>query len=81
MTTISFAADIKPLFTKMDRNHMLNLVGMFDLWDFEDVKANASAIYEAVKSGGMPPPDSGEERWPASQVDIFKAWMDGGFQP
>jgi hypothetical protein len=29
--TVSFAADIKPLVTAMNRSHMLNLVGMFDL--------------------------------------------------
>jgi hypothetical protein len=78
---LSFAADIKPLFTAMDRDHMLNQVGMFDLWSYDDVKANASAIYSAVKNGTMPPPSSGEKRWPSTQVDKFKQWMDGGFQP
>jgi hypothetical protein len=79
--TVSFASDIKPLFTAMDRDHMLNEVGMFDLWSYDDVKTNANAIYRAVKNGSMPPPGDGEDRWPASQVDTFKQWMDGGFQP
>jgi hypothetical protein len=78
---ISFATDIKPLFSALDQDHMLNQVGMFDLWKYDDVKANASAIYGAVKAGSMPPPDSGEQRWPQSQVDTFKQWMDDGFQP
>ena len=79
--TVSFAADIKPLFTAMDRDHMLNQVGMFDLWSYDDVKANANAIYGAVKKGSMPPPGDGEDRWSTSQVDKFKLWMDGGYQP
>jgi len=78
---ISFAADIKPLFTAMDQDHMLNQVGMFDLWSHSDVKANANTIYGAVFNGSMPPPGSGEARWPQSQIDKFKAWMDGGFEP
>lgn len=78
---LSFVTDIKPLFSAMDQDHMLNQVGLFDLWKYNDVKANASAIYNSVKNGSMPPPGSGETRWPQSQVDKFKQWMDGGFQP
>lgn len=78
---LSFAADIKPLFTAMDQDHMLNQIGLFDLWSYADVKANADAIYSAVKNGNMPPPGSGESQWPASQVDKFKQWIDGGLQP
>lgn len=78
---LSFATDIKPLFTTMDQDHMLNQVGLFDLWKYDDVKANADAILAAVKDGSMPPSGSGEPAWPPSQVDKFKQWMDGGFQP
>ena len=51
---LSFATDIKPMFTAMDQDHMLNQQGMFNLWDYNDVKTNASAILGAVKSGRMP---------------------------
>jgi len=78
---LSFVTDIKPMFTAMDQDHMLNQVGMFDLWNYNDVKANADAIYEAVKDGSMPPPDSGEAPWSASQVSKFKQWIDDGLQP
>ncbi len=64
----------------MDQDHMLNQVGMFDLWSYDDVKANADAILGAVIDGSMPPPDSGEARWLQSQIDKFKQWMDDGFQ-
>src|ERR1017187_6710565 len=75
------STDIKPLFTAMDQDHMLNQVGLFDLWSYSDVKANANAIYGAVKDGSMPPPGSGEAPWPQSQVDKLKQWIDGGLQP
>ena len=71
----SFARDIKPLFTAMDREHMM---GSFDLWDYEDVKANASGIYSTVEGGSMPPSGSGEPRWSADMVALFKSWMDEG---
>jgi hypothetical protein len=29
----------------------------------------------------MPPSDSGEQPWSQDQVALFKAWMDGGFEP
>jgi hypothetical protein len=77
---VSFVADIKPLFTAMDQDHMLNQVGMFDLWSYDDVKANADAILGAVTDGSMPPSGSGEPPWTQSQISTFKQWMDDGFQ-
>ena len=73
---ISYANDIKPLFTDLDHDHM-NF--MFDLWSFDDVRNGAADIYDAVANGRMPP--SPEGPWPQDKVDKFKAWLDGGFQP
>jgi hypothetical protein len=78
---LSFATDIKPMFTAMDQDHMLNLVGMFDLWNYEDVKTNASQIYTAVQNGRMPPKNSGEPRWTPDKVAKFKQWMTEGYPP
>jgi hypothetical protein len=72
----SFASDIKPLFTALDREHMM---GSFDLWDYDDVKANASGIYNTVEDGSMPPSGSGEPRWSPDMVARFKSWMDEGY--
>jgi len=69
----SFATDIKPMFTAMDRNHML---GAFDLWNYDDVKKHASDIYRTVEDGSMPPSDSGEARWTPDKVARFKSWME-----
>jgi hypothetical protein len=42
---------------------------------------NASGVYEMVLTGAMPPGDSGEQPWSQDQVQLFKAWMDGGYRP
>jgi hypothetical protein len=69
-----FEADVKPLFRDSDRRAM---TFMFDLGEYEDVKANAAAILAAVSSGEMPC----DGDWADEQVARFKAWMDGGFAP
>jgi hypothetical protein len=74
---LSFATDIKPMFTSKDQEHM---TFMFDLWNYDDVKSNASEIYTTVQEGTMPPPGTGE-RWTPDQVARFKSWMDEGCAP
>ena len=78
---LSFATDIKPMFTAMDQDHMLNQQGLFDLWLYDDVKANAQQILSAVKAGRMPPPASGEPRWSMDKVNTFQQWINDGFHP
>lgn len=73
-TKLSFATDIKPLFTPIDREHMLF---MFDLWSYEDVKLNASDIHDAVSNQRMPP----EAPWSQDLIDTFKSWIDQGSEP
>lgn len=74
--TVSYKTDVRPLFTNTDVNHMKF---MFDLSNYDDVKNNASEIFDAVSAGSMPPAPEGP--WAQDKKDIFKAWIDGGFQP
>ena len=69
---VGFEADIKPLFRDRDQRSMKFV---FDLWSYDDVKANADAIVEAVRSGDMPC----DGTWPTEQVDTFQAWIDADF--
>ena len=71
---LSFAQDIRPLFTTQDIEHM-NFV--FDLSDFDDVVANAELIYERVVDKSMPPGDP----WSDEQIAKFRQWIDGGMNP
>jgi hypothetical protein len=75
---ISYAKDIKPMFTAMDQDHMLNDQGMFDLWDYNDVKTHAAGILRAVKSGRMPPPGE-EPRWSPEMVQKFQDWINESY--
>ena len=47
----SYDADIRPLFRERDRGAMLS---RFDLWSYDDVKANADAILGRLAAGSMP---------------------------
>jgi hypothetical protein len=49
----------------------------FDLRSYDDVRANAEAIYERLADGSMP--CDGE--WPSEQVERFRAWIDSGAAP
>ena len=78
-STLSFAKDIRPLFTDLDVAHMKPLG--IDLSSSDDVAANADAIYETVNTGSMPPANSGESRWTQDSCARFKAWQTQGCPP
>jgi hypothetical protein len=71
---LSFARDIRPLFTDQDVAHMSYV---FDLSEYGDVKANAESIYERLADQSMPP----GEPWPAEQIETFRDWIDQGMNP
>jgi hypothetical protein len=78
--TVSFDADILPLFTSMDVDHMGHVGLALDDYSAMSQPAIAANVYEQVSTGGMPPSDSGEQPWSEDKVQLFKAWMDGGYQ-
>ena len=78
---VGFNTDILPLFTSMDIDHMRHAGVSLDDFSYMSDPANASAVYETVSTGAMPPSASGEPRWSEDQVQLFKAWMDDGYQP
>ena len=80
--SVSFATNIKPLFTQMDRDHML-AARHFDLWLYEDVKTWASAILSAVSppNPAMPPSNSGEAPWSSTEVALFQEWINANYPP
>ena len=82
LMSVSYATDIKPLFTPLDREHML-AARHFDLWLYDDVKTWASAILNAVSPPNptMPPTSSGEPPWTAQMVATFQEWINEGYPP
>jgi len=69
--TISFAADIKPLFREGDRESMM---GSFDLWSYDDVAAHSAAIADRLRDGTMPC----DAAWPEEKVELFDDWIAAG---
>jgi hypothetical protein len=79
--TVSFNTDILPLFTTMDIEHMSHAGVLLDDHSYMSQPAHAKQVYETVSTGAMPPNDSGEPPWSEDQVQLFKAWVDGGYEP
>jgi hypothetical protein len=71
---VSFERDIRPLWRERD---VKSMSFAFDLSSYDDVRDNAEAIYERLDAGTMPC----DGAWPAEDVNRFRAWIDGGFQP
>ena len=69
--TPSFARDIQPLFRESDRESMQFA---FDLWDYQDVRANAEDILERLSDGSMPC----DSEWPEEYITLFRSWIEAG---
>jgi hypothetical protein len=69
---VSFARDIRPLFSDRDVGSMRSY---FDLSSYDDVRANADSIYDRLADGSMPCYGP----WPEENVQRFRAWIGGGF--
>jgi hypothetical protein len=79
MMALSFAKDIRPMFTDTDVAHMKGFG--IDLSDKDSVTEHATAIYGTVSGGSMPPPNSGEPRWSVEMCERFKQWQIEGCPP
>jgi hypothetical protein len=80
---VSFAKDIRPLFTSIDVDHMS---AFFDLTSYGDVRNNAQEILQRLKGQGgsvMPPPPAkgGDGPWTPDKIGLFQSWIEGGFLP
>jgi CDGSH-type Zn-finger protein/truncated hemoglobin YjbI len=68
---VYYDAHIKTLFRASDRQAMS---WAFDLWSYQEVAGNASAILERLRQGSMPC----DGAWPPEQVGVFARWVDAG---
>jgi hypothetical protein len=71
---VTYEQDIRPLFRDRD---IQSMSFAFDLSSYDDVRANAEAIYERLAAGSMPC----DGRWPAEDVQRFRSWIDTGSPP
>ena len=73
---LSFAKDIRPLFRDDLDVEAMKSFGL-DLSSYDEVKAQAAAIFERLDDGSMPC----DGAWPKEQIARFKQWMDDGMTP
>jgi hypothetical protein len=71
---VTYDQDIRKLFRDRD---IQSMSFAFDLSSYDDVRANAEAIYEKLAAGTMPC----DGRWPAEDVERFRTWIDNGSPP
>ena len=72
MTT--FEQDSRPLFRERDREAMKS---RFDLWSYDDVRANAQRILRVLEQVRMPC----DGAWPREQVETMERWVETGMAP
>jgi CDGSH-type Zn-finger protein/truncated hemoglobin YjbI len=72
--TVSFRSHIKPLFRERDQQSMSFA---FDLWSYDDVRAQASEILAKLQDGSMPC----DGAWPEDRTAVFARWTETGMQP
>ena len=75
MGTLSFAADIRPLFRDKDVAAMKP--NGVDLSSYEDVKQRAQNIYARLSAKEMPCDGS----WSDSHLQKLKEWIKSGMEP
>ena len=71
---VRYETHIRQLVRLIDRE---NMAWAFDLWDYDQVRANADAILLRTNVDMPPPPYGGP--WPAEWVALFQRWKDEGF--
>jgi hypothetical protein len=81
LMAVSFAKDIRPLFTDTDIAHMKNYSVVLDDFGYMRDQAHAQKVLDALSTGAMPPSSSGEPPWSPDTVQILRDWIAGGYQP
>jgi hypothetical protein len=71
---VTYEQNIRQLFRDRD---IQSMSFAFDLSSYDDVRANAEAIYEKLAAGSMPC----DGPWPAEDVERFRTWIDNGSPP
>jgi hypothetical protein len=79
---VSFEKDIKPLFRRIDVQHMKPHGILLDdfayMSDAANNHENATDVLDVLTKHQMPP---GGPFWSQSHLDLFKQWMSDGYKP
>ena len=80
MTAVSFARDIRSLFTSMDIVHMKDLGVALDDYGYIRDPGHAHQVLDAVSTRILPPRRSGEPPWSPENVQLLRDWIAAGYQ-
>jgi uncharacterized membrane protein len=81
---VTWANDIKQMFTAVDTDHMMKTPKHIHLDSYQSVKMWAASIYDEVKSHRMPKPGTVgpdgklEQPWSDDKVNTFGCWIQQG---
>lgn len=87
---VSFANDIKGMFSQRDINCMSGFGVNLDQYSYMgdpsgdgsySDHANARHVYARVAGTETPRMPKGGPYWTQAQLDLYQQWMQGGFQP
>jgi len=79
---VSFASQILPLFTQTDIAHMANYGCMLAEYSYMSQPTNAQNVLNRLNGTTtpvMPPPPAAP--WTTTNIQLFQAWIAGGYQP
>jgi len=82
---ISFAIDIRPLFRKVDVDHMRPFEILLDdhtyMSDPQQDHKNAHDVQDFLTGQRKPRMPLGGTYWSADQLDLYARWMTDGYLP
>jgi hypothetical protein len=81
MMAVSFARDIRPLFTDIDIAHMKDRGVALDDYGYMRDPGHAQQVLDAVSNRWMPPRSSAEPPWSPESVQLFRDWIAAEYQP
>ena len=73
---VRYESHIRQMFRLIDHDNMLF---KFDLWNYDQVKANADKILQRIGVDRDMPPHTHGGPWPEEWVNLFQRWKDESF--
>ena len=79
--SVSFGADILPLFSRSDIEHMNAFGVRLGQHEWMSQPGNAKNVYSYLTGASTPRMPLGGPYWSQEQLDLFARWMKTGYKP